>query len=738
MSRLRSVILPSVLAPACLAIVFGAIGCGGGGTSGAVGLGPRVPVSALTFPLAAPKPGSVAAVDAFPLLTGNFDLPVFVTTAPGDDGRLFVVEQRGRIRVIENPAQATSYTTFLDITDRVTTGLGEDGLLGLAFDPDYATNGRFYVNYVAPRSATQGTIVSRFERTSATSADPASEVVLLRYAQPHAIHSGGMLAFGPDGCLYVASGDGGSGGEPVTHALDLGSWLGKVLRIDVRTTTPGLAYGIPPTNPFVGAIGARPEIYAYGLRNPWRFSFDRVGGALWLGDVGQNEREEIDVVTRGGNYGWKAREGSVPHTASEQGRGPFIEPLHEYDHGTGSCIIGGYVYRGRAMPSLEGAYIYADYAAGQVWALSSDGAHVTSNVELINLPGVSSFGEDADGELLVCRHKLGRIQRLVSKAATASAPFPQTISASGIYANLETLEPSAGLVPYDVNAPLWSDGAEKDRYLALPGVERIGWRADDAWAFPLGTVLVKTFRLPRVRGVESTAIRVETRVLLLSPDGWEGYSYRWRDDQSDADLLAGSDTRAITVLDESAPGGAYEQTWRFPSRGACTSCHTAAAGFVLGLTTRQLNRDFAYGGGVDNQLRAWNRAGLFDAGVPINPAWLPAHPLTSDASAPIAARARAYLDANCAMCHRPGGPAITAIDLRSTVTVGAMNLVGVAPRFGDVGLASPLLVRPHDHGSSTLWARMHTTGADRMPSIASSIVDVEGSALVAAWIDAGP
>ena len=227
------------------------------------------------------------------------------------------------------------------------------------------------------------------------------------------------------------------------------------------------------------------------------------------------------------------------------------------------------------------------------------------------------------------------------------------------------------------------------------------------------------------------------RVLLLTPGGWEGYSYRWRADGSDADLLPDTDTRTFTITDASAPGGSYQQSWRFPGRGDCMRCHTAAAGRVLGLTTRQLNRDHAYPGQVDNQLRAWNHVGLFDVQVP-SPASLPAHPDPADGSAPVATRARAYLDANCSMCHRPGGPSAAAIDLRASVATAAMNVGGVAPQFGNLGLPAPSIVQWGSAANSVLWARVHALDGNRMPPLGSSILDLAGEALLGQWIDAGP
>lgn len=327
---------------------------------------------------------------AFPAL--NFEAPVFLTAVPGST-RLAVVTQEGRIYSFENRPDVTSTGTLLDIRDRVLAG-GEMGLLGLAFDPDYANNGYLYVNYTADNP--RHTVIARFTVTNGA-ADPASEVVLLKYEQPYSNHNGGMLAFGPDGYLYIAAGDGGSGGDPQNNAQQLGNLLGKILRIQ---TTPGDI--VPTDNPFIGTTGARGEIWAYGLRNPWRFSFDRASGMLWVGDVGQNAWEEIDVISKGGNYGWRLFEGT--HDYNNPGSLPasnFIAPLHEYSHDQGQSITGGYVYRGSAVPDLRGRYIYADFVSSRVWALEYLNGSVLSNTQIATVPNPSSFGEDAASELYI-------------------------------------------------------------------------------------------------------------------------------------------------------------------------------------------------------------------------------------------------------------------------------------------------------------------------------------------------
>jgi glucose/arabinose dehydrogenase len=341
-----------------------------------------------------PRAGVYQVVNAFPAL--SFVNPLYLTYAPGDPTRLFVVEQRGTIEVFENNPATSTMSLFLDLRTKVTSG-GETGLLGLAFDPDYATNGFFYVNYT---SSTGGlhTVIARYRVTADPDvADDTSETILLQYDQPFSNHNGGCLQFGPDGNLYIAAGDGGSGGDPMGNGQSLTTPLGKLLRI-----TP--AGGIPADNPFVGmGGGVREEIWAYGLRNPWRFSFDRANGRLWCGDVGQDKIEEIDLVEKGGNYGWNLFEGDQDYdNPTHVDINTTKRPIQTYTHAVGEAITGGYVYRGTAVPSLVGAYVYGDFGSGRLWALVWNGTSVVSNTEIAGLGSPSSFGEDFAGELYIC------------------------------------------------------------------------------------------------------------------------------------------------------------------------------------------------------------------------------------------------------------------------------------------------------------------------------------------------
>jgi uncharacterized repeat protein (TIGR03806 family) len=692
------------------------------------GLVQRVPVTTLNFPSSSPQPGTYRVVDAFPSL--SFSGPLFLTHAPGDRDRLFVLEQRGTIQVFANSGATTTKKTFLDIQARVLDG-GERGLLGLAFDPDYATNGFFYVYYSAT-TTTSGmnhrSIVARY-RVSATdpdAADPASESILLQFDQPFGNHNGGCLGFGPDGHLYIASGDGGSGGDPQGNGQKLTTLLGKILRV---TTSGGVAAG----NPFAGmGGGVRGEIWAYGLRNPWRFSFDRDTGDLWCGDVGQGALEEIDLIVEGGNYGWNIFEGDRNY---DNPGGIDINttdrPVHVYGRSLGASVTGGYVYRGGDVPSLRGAYVYGDFISGNIWALVHDGTGVVSNTLIADIQNPASFGEDADGELFICSFD-GSIYRLEEVGGGGGGPFPALLSDTGLFSNVATLAPAPGVTEYEVNAELWSDGARKRRWIALPGTTRIGFHATEAWDFPIGAVLVKHFELDTVSGVE----RLETRVLIREDTGWHGYTYRWNAAQTDAVLLAGAETADYDVPDAAAPGGVRTQTWYFPSRTDCLSCHTDAAGHVLGVRTRQLNRDFDYPAMLDNQLRSWNHVAFFTTDIGDHGQY-DALPDPADPAAPATGRARAYLDANCAMCHRPGGPTPVTIDLRYGIASSTMGIVDVVPTAGDLGLTNARLVAPGSKETSTLWERMRRLDATRMPPLASSVVDATAVDVIGVWIDSG-
>ncbi|MHC5012133.1 MAG: PQQ-dependent sugar dehydrogenase [Planctomycetota bacterium] len=735
---------------AALALVL--VACGGGGGAAPAdplppppgggppfGLASRVPLATPNFPLGLADPLPLDTVRAFPNLT--FQRPVFLTHAPDGTDRIFVVEQDGRIFVFPNvdSVPAASVRTFLDLRAAaggpVSRAHNEEGLLGLAFSPDYATSGAFYVHYSA--ASPRRSVIARYAVSADPDvADPNSETLILQVAQPFGNHNAGMLAFGSDGMFYVALGDGGSGNDPQQHGQNTNTLLGSILRIDPRGGEP---YAIPGDNPLVGAPGLD-EIWAWGLRNPWRFSFDRQTGDLWAGDVGQITREEIDIVRKGDNLGWRIYEGDHSHL-NPDGLPPedFTGPVVDYGRSLGSSVTGGYVYRGQELPSYRGAYVYGDYGSGRVWALVHDGRTVVSNQQVATVGSVASFGEDRDGELYAVSLG-GSIWRFEEASGTLPPPppVPERLSETGLFADVATLSPTAGLIEYDVNSPLWSDGTLKRRWIGVPGQEVITFTSTGAWSFPVGTVIVKHFEILLTAGDPSSARRLETRALVHEEAGWRGYAYRWNPGQTDADLLteATSVVETLTIQDPAAPGGVRQQDYEYPSRAQCLQCHTAAAGRVLGVRTQQLNRAFDYPAATDNQLRSWNHIGLFHTDIgDANAYSAMADP--ADPGLPVALRARSYLSSNCASCHRPGGTAPGGMDLRHETPDAAMNAIDVRPSEGDLGLPDAWRIRSGVKESSVLWERMRRTDGSRMPPLASHVPHDEAIDLIGTWID-GP
>jgi uncharacterized repeat protein (TIGR03806 family) len=690
-------------------------------------LSPRIENRTCRFP-PAPPAGPLTVAEAFPAL--DFTAPVWLGHAGTGERRLFVAQQGGLILSFEPHEDADAADVFLRVETRAN---GELGLLGLAFHPNHAENGLFYV--FSSRENPTRSRLSEFRRLPGGGppiADPASERVLLEFEKPFGNHNGGDLHFGPDGYLYVAIGDGGSAGDPQNHAQRPETLLGSILRIDVDRRDPGLEYAVPADNPFAacspacGALGAaRPEIWAYGLRNPWRMSFDAPTGRLFAGDVGQNAWEEVDLIRRGENYGWRRLEGNHCFEAPDCDPAGTTPPVHEYPRAEGQSIIGGRVYRGGAFPELWGAYVFGDHRSGRLWALREVDGRAQDVTLLADTDlQLTSFGVDTDETLYLTAYTPGRsLWRLARPAdAPPAEPLPARLSDTGCFSDAGTHALAPGVIPYGVQSPLFSDGALKRRAFALPEGGQFEYRDGQSWDAPVGTVVLKTFGFPTPEGIER---RVETRVMVRWPEGWVGYTYRWRADQSDADLLPGA-----AEVDVDTPDGPL--SWTFPSRAQCDACHTRAAGGLIGLSTAQLNGDFVYPSGRAPQLAALAEAGYVV--LPAAPQALDRRVDPTDANAPIAARAEAWLDAQCAHCHRPGANANTALDLRAETPGAARGLCDVTPLQGDLGLAGAPLVAPGDPDGSVLVARLTAPGPGRMPPLGTRRVDPTGEALVRAWI----
>ncbi len=719
--------------------------CGGGGgseggasaspasTNPSSGLQQRPRTATLNVPVTATS-GEITMVEAFENLP-NFSQPVFITHAGDGSDRLFVVEQAGRIRVFANDPNATSYSTFLDIRDRVADG-GELGLLGLAFDPNYASNGYFYVYYTGSGPESR---LSRFNVSSGNpnQADPGSETILLTLDQPAGNHNGGTIAFGPDGYLYWGLGDGGGSGDPDRQGQNTQNLLSTVMRINPT----GSGYSIPADNPFVdNSDGIPEEIWAYGFRNPYRFSFDRNTGDLWLADVGQNAIEEIDIVIKGGNYGWSWYEGSSTFRSGAPS-GTYQFPVHEYDHSQGESITGGYVYRGSAVPSLVGKYLYGDFISTRVWALTvDDQLNKVDNSELGNAPqNPAGFGEDEAGELYIAGYG-GRLYRFAEgDGGDPLAGFPQALSDTGLFSDTSSLTPASGLIEYDVNSPLWSDYSTKRRWIAVPNGQAITFSGSQPWRFPIGTVLVKHFEMEMVAGDTDSSRRLETRVLVNQTGGWFGVTYRWNEPQTDAELLTDRLTETLTVADADFNGGTRVQDYLYPSPNDCLSCHVNASGNVLGVKTAQLNGRFDYTSGNDtisaNQLTTWNHIGLFTRSIGSPGQYQALRALDNQATS-LDQRSRSYLDSNCSFCHQAGGTAPVNIDLRYSRTLAQTNTLDVVPEAGDLGISGARIIASGDAERSVLWARMNTTDDQyRMPPIASHLPHPEALNVIQQWIE---
>lgn len=402
---------------ALLAVVLQACGGGGGGSDSTPP--PVVNPPPVEPPPVEPPPVADPVIDLQQVYTQlDFTRPVAMLQAPGDDSRWFVVEQSGVVRVFDNDTAIAESSVFIDISDKVVSA-GEAGLLGMAFHPDFAANGEAFLSYTGDPGGVLTSFVSRFRALGGGQAlDRGSEEILVQVVQDFGNHNGGNIAFGPDGFLYVGLGDGGSANDPNDRAQDTTNVLGAMLRIDVNTGAP---YGIPPGNPFganpvcVQGFGAAPcpEIFAYGLRNPWRWSFDSATGALWAGDVGQGSWEEVDVVDSSGNYGWPIREGAHCNAAIQPNCDAtgLIDPFWEYDHGQGQSITGGFVYRGTQVANLSGYYVFGDFVSGRIWGIPVDSSSAALLLAESGLP-IASFAQDNTGELFIVDYSGGLYQIL--------------------------------------------------------------------------------------------------------------------------------------------------------------------------------------------------------------------------------------------------------------------------------------------------------------------------------------
>lgn len=725
----------------------------------------RAPNTTLNLPVQPPQFGYTLA-NAFPGL--SLSQPVCIASPPGETNRLFILEKGGNIVVITNLA-SPNRTVFMSLP---VLSDSESGLLGLAFHPSYATNGYFYVFSSRSMTTTQGggrhQCISRFQvtETNANAALPATEVILIAQRDTAGNHNGGDLHFGPDGYLYGSVGDEGSQYNGGRHAQVItNKYFSAILRLDVDKRPGNLPphfhpanstnYFIPADNPFVGvtnfngftfnSTNVRTEFYSIGYRNPWRFSFDPATGFLYVADVGQDRFEEVSVITRGANAGWAYYEGKQLAISLYPGNPTIltnpppglVPPIQDYAHGggtfQGNSISGGIVYRGSRISQLYGAYIFGDYTSGNIWFLRYDGTNTVPFQRIAGANGPVAFGRDPrNGDVLIAQINNSQIARLDYSATSTGPPLPATLADTGAFSDLASLSLNPGIEPYDLNVPFWSDGAIKTRWFSLPNTNlTIGFNRDGNWSFPNTTVWVKHFELELTNGVPESRQRLETRFLVKNAAGVYGVTYRWGDSMTNATLVPEGGTNETFVISEGG-GILRTQVWEYPSRVACTICHTPAGGFALGFNIAQLNRDFDYGGTVTNQIAALSQAGYFTTNVPdIHTLRALAHP--ADNSVSLEYRVRSYLAANCVQCHQPAAATPTLWDARiTTPTVNAGLVNGALINSGD-DTNNRVLV-PANISNSMLFSRVSTRGPSQMPPIATSLVDTQGVALIAAWI----
>ena len=557
-------------------------------------------------------------------------------------------------------------------------------IYSLEFHPEFATNGHLYTGHNGPSTIPLAERISRITRLTLNpeTGDLVSDSEFEFLQWPSGGHDGSALAFGNDGMLYITTGDGTNDQDENIVGQGLDHLYSKVLRIDVDNPADGKPYSVPEDNPFVGQPNVRPETWAYGFRNPWRMSYDKRKGHLWVGNNGQDWLEQIYLVEKGANYGWSVYEGSrLFYKDRKLGPTPVSKPTLEHHHYEARSLTGGEVYYGEQFPELFGAYLYGDNSTGKIWAAKHDGKEVTWHAEIADTQAaITAIGPSPEGEILIADYQpneQGGFWKLVINEAKKSNDFPLKLSETGLFREVKAHDVQPTLLPYHVAVPQWIDGATKERYLALPAEEeKIGFSPRRGWNFSEGTVAMETLSLAMDERKPEEQKRIETRLLTKQNGEWVGYSYLWNEEQTDAELVD-KHGRDLKFTIETPGGSKRKQTWRIPARTECGICHTRAANFVLGLQTAQMNSEFNYGEGDGvNQIEVMQELALFST-KKIDVASQDKLVDPYDPNHDLETRVRSLLHANCSHCHVRSGGGNSQIDLRFFVQREEMGLFGV-------------------------------------------------------------
>lgn len=679
---------------------------------------------------AAKKP--LAVRRAYPNL--QFQQPVELMPLPGTD-RMLLLEVGGKVLTYEDREDCAKADLAIDLSHRIDQFRRA---FAIAAHPKFEQNGEIFAVYAGgPVARSDGTRLSRFKMqlSPVPKIDPQSEEILLTWASGG--HNGSAIRFDAQGYLYFSAGDGAKPYPPDEYDVgqDLSDLRSTICRIDVDRHSGPLGYSIPQDNPFVNLDGARPEIWAYGFRNPWRFSIDPVSQQLMCGDVGWELWELIFHVERGGNYGWSMFEGPQPiRNDIRPGPTPIRKPIVAYPHTEGLSVTGGFTYRGEKLPELKGSYLYGDYVTGLLWGLRFDGEQATWNEVLAEtgMP-IITFAESREHEVLVVGFN-GKIHHLVhNDQPDHSAEFPRKLSETGLFTSTGSLNPSEGVYPYNVTATAYQDlGATSEFWVGVPGEQTIvSNKAKRNWKFPKDTVFAKTISMPIWIENQPQIRRIETQILHFDGLSWQPYCYAWNEAQDDAVLVVeAGGTKEMEVADRN--GERKTLRWRHHSRSECRACHSNQTGGAVAFSYENLGR-ISFTSPRESEVQRMVDLGILDKTDP--PGWKlrqMVNPHREDAS--LEQRARSYLASNCAHCHCRGGGGTVALDLSYFNLTQDIFAVDFPTTQGSFGLSDAKLIVPGAPNRSTLYYRMATSGTGHMPKLWKRDNDVQGLQLVHDWI----